>query len=332
MLMSPQHPLLERNNEVKEELSENQNGRNHVPSSCVVPSRRCRSQLDHEAIQNWPSANQEDMMAFSRICPTFYLLLVIAPTVLLFPLQLAGAQSANAASVEEHHDNIRRRTNNGDIQEYYEYMSHFDEGNATDNSIIGGSDTITYPWFVQFASKTCGGTLISRNRVLTSATCLLFTGIPSLVRVGATTARNGVLAQVACAKTHPDYYYGQGTILNDVAILKLVTDVDSVTPVILNHDTTYPSNGQQTLTALGMGYRNLNGGLSNRLQQVSLDFITTGECQSRYQSDFIIQGQHHLCAEERNRGICTGDSGGPLLDRPCSNAVQIGVGQRVHAQ
>ena len=59
---------------------------------------------------------------------------------------------------------IQRRTYNEDIGEYEDYLALFDEYNST-NAIVGGSDTDarSYPWFVQFASKVCGGT-VSANK------------------------------------------------------------------------------------------------------------------------------------------------------------------------
>jgi trypsin len=248
-----------------------------------------------------------------------------SPTVFSLVALFASTFLSLHASVEAHaaegyRGNIRRRVSSEDLQEYYDYMEQF--GVNSTNNIIGGSDTTHYPWFVQFASRVCGGSLISPSHVLTSATCLHFTGIPSLVRVGATTSRDGILRQVECARTHPGYLIGQGTILGDLAILKLVTPVHVVTPVALNTDLAYPVNGGQKLTALGMGFTRTTGRISHRLQKVDLDFVPMDECQTKYQSDSIVRRGTHLCGQGKDRGICTGDSGGPLVE---SNSVQVGV-------
>ncbi|CAB9499066.1 Plasminogen (Fragment) [Seminavis robusta] len=227
----------------------------------------------------------------------------------------------------------RRRTGAGDLDEYNDYASQFDNGGNGTNTIVGGSNinANAAPWFVHFASKTCSGSLISPSHVLTSATCLRSTGIPNLVRVGATNQLNGFLRQVACATTYPDYTFvndepDAATITGDLAILKLTAPVPGVTPVTLNQNSNVFSNDNESppLLALGLGFKAPN------LQQLELEHVSTNTCQQSYGANGqrIIQPAMHLCAsaKKNNKGLCTGDSGSPLVMLDDNDgAIQVGV-------
>lgn len=118
-------------------------------------------------------------------------------------------------------------------------------------NIVGGTaaNGTEVPWFVHFGDGSCGGSLISENRVLTAAHCVYSVGAPESVRIGATTPSNGRSVAVTCAKVHPDY---DGDVGNDVAILKLSESVTDVPFISLNSDTAYPSTSGQRLTVIGM--------------------------------------------------------------------------------
>lgn len=263
-----------------------------------------------------PKRNAVARSPFSQLMP---MLVIVVALLLSLP-----ACSSSGSEEQVSHSNVRRRASQEDLQEYYDYLSQF---NDTDASIVGGERSTYYPWFVHFASKVCGGSLISPNRILTSASCLRLTGVPSLVRVGAVDRKNGKLAAVACAKTHPDYMYESGTMLADIAILKLTSPVKEVVPVVLNDDPNYPNPLiEQEVVALGLGYTNRNGNFAKRLQELQLKSISANQCQSLYQSTSIIRHGMHLCTVAKSRGLCTGDGGGPLLDRPVGTAPrQLGV-------
>ena len=56
----------------------------------------------------------------------------------------------------------------------------------TEPRIIGGTDveTNSHPWLVRVARKTCGGTIIGWNHVVTSAVCCSFTEIDIVIGYG----------------------------------------------------------------------------------------------------------------------------------------------------
>lgn len=86
-------------------------------------------------------------------------------------------------------------------------------------------------------------------RVLTAAHCVYTVGAPDTVRVGAFTESDGQSVAVTCAKVHPDYDPVKN--VNDLAILKLASNVTNVPFVTLNSNTAYPSVAGQTLIAIG---------------------------------------------------------------------------------
>ena len=220
----------------------------------------------------------------------------------------------------------------GEFLNYTEGLATFNENeytyqNGTSNGsnldLIGGSVANYRPWVVHFASKICMGSLISQDQVLTSATCLMAGGIPSFVRVGPTTQFNGVLGQVQCATLHPNYSKTNTNMEHDLAILKLTQPIDATSrqPVVLNSNANYSSSTNTQVTAYGFGFDDFTS-FPNRLRQLTYnDVLDTNTCQARYPTG-VINDNQHLCVQNRNRGLCSGDSGAPLVD---GSGTQVGI-------
>ena len=177
------------------------------------------------------------------------------------------------------------------------------------NHIIGGVNAGDgeYPFYVKFEGGVlCGGSLLSPNRVLTAGHCIRDYGWPDSVRVGATTTSNGEVVKVQCGIVHPDYLSPYVTVLGDVAVLKLETDVTSVTEFVeLNRDPDYPSVAGSDLTVIGFGKVANNGGTSDTLRKVGTFYVPYETCLAGYNNGVIRQGAH-LCGDVPNKGDCNG--------------------------
>ncbi|CAB9499065.1 Chymotrypsin-like elastase family member 1 [Seminavis robusta] len=216
--------------------------------------------------------------------------------------------------------------------------AHPDLRQGGENYIIGGRPASVgeYPWYVSFPGNVCGGTLIASNKVLTSATCVE-THNPTKVRVGASNANNGQEVDVECYETHHNYFRTDLSLYNDLAVLQLARALPAaVTPVSWNRDTSYPPETNQTVTVMGFGLTANMGALSNTLQVVDLQMVSRYDCQVAYTTEnvtgqSVISSGMHLCALGDGSGVCTGDSGGPLLDGISSDSLQIGVTSFTHS-
>jgi len=194
------------------------------------------------------------------------------------------------------------------------------DGGRIVNGTVAGSGV--YPWFVLLDGGGCGGTLISKDRVLTSATCIINQN-PSAVTVGASSSSDGTKVNVRCSNIHPDYYRSDDGLFNDVAVIKLQDSVDVAT-VNLNTDPTYPPFREQEFTTMGFGFTENNGPLSATLQVAGLQVLSPFDCQESF-PEMGISSSQHVCAQSPAIGVCTGDSGGPLMDGAYSTSIQVGV-------
>jgi len=190
--------------------------------------------------------------------------------------------------------------------------------------IVGGSPTIpgTYPWSVgiQFLDKLyCGGSLISREFVITAAHCVK--GInQAKIRLTLGDHNRGTRSQQQQLKliekvfVHP--HFVKKTFNNDIALIKMRGEVefnDFIRPVCLpSTDRSY--NGQDTIV-VGWGKKSEGGLPAQLLQEVSVPIIPQKKCrhQTNYRTSEITENM--FCAGFDNGKVdaCQGDSGGPAV-------------------
>ncbi|XP_062859475.1 polyserase-2 [Trichomycterus rosablanca] len=201
--------------------------------------------------------------------------------------------------------------------------------------IVGGMDASpgTWPWQVSIhyeSQHICGGTLINREWVLSAAHCIVSTNTSEwtvyLGRNGQnTTNPHEVSRSVREIIVHP--FYDNMMIDNDVALIKLSNPVDFtnyIRPVCLASPGSV-FNTDTTCWATGWGNVAYNDSLPPPyiLQEVQVPVVGNKQCMCQYENGYITPQK--ICAGEAGRGICMGDSGGPLQCQQNSVWVQAGI-------
>ncbi|KAK8766211.1 hypothetical protein V5799_007009 [Amblyomma americanum] len=198
--------------------------------------------------------------------------------------------------------------------------------------IVGGKEAEfgQFPWqaFIQVAGSRCGGTLVSRQHVVTAGHCVAkYQYNPSSIRV---TLGDYVLNSdveslpsetfgVRQIRVHPDFRFTPQADRYDVAVLVLdrpVTYRANVLPICLPpKDTQYVAR-----VAEAAGWGALEPGSKVRprvLQHVHVPVLPNEVCENWHRRQGINIRIHDemLCAgyERGGKDSCQGDSGGPLM-------------------
>lgn len=197
------------------------------------------------------------------------------------------------------------------------------ESNITENEdrllkeprIIGGDDAPKgrYSYVVSliddWGQHVCGGTLVSKNYVLTSAHC---EGLIHYVRLGLhdlldVTAETLEQMSIVRAVIHPNYC--SETNEYDFMMLKLSSS-SQFEPVVLDQGEEEFTTGQEVTT---VGWGITDGGTPSRiLREVQLDVRSNDECQQDFWMRATITPDM-ICASRDGKDACRGDSGGPLI-------------------
>uniref|UniRef100_A0AAV2M2Y1 Peptidase S1 domain-containing protein n=1 Tax=Knipowitschia caucasica TaxID=637954 RepID=A0AAV2M2Y1_KNICA len=213
-------------------------------------------------------------------------------------------------------------------------------GRAGLNSrIVGGalSNPGNWPWqvYVQTTdargiSYACGGSLISKQWVMTAAHCLI-DRIANLTKVylGLQTLSgpnpNAVVKDVVSAVTHPQFN-SSGVLDHDIAVIKMadtVTYSSYIQPVCLAKSNSTIDSGQSSWVA-GWGLLQQGGSsLSNTLQELCVPVVEDADCSSLLRLNIP---KNILCAGSvGGEGICQGDSGGALVVKQGTTWIQTGI-------
>jgi len=206
--------------------------------------------------------------------------------------------------------------------------------------IVNGVEAIPheFPFMAVLLNRNrqfCGGSLIDKKHILTAAHCVAHMSkydVQNLrVRLGDHNIHKNneathIEKRVKRVIRHKGF--SSSTLWNDVAILTLEENVDfnsNIQPICLAEgSSTYVDN---IVTVAGWGTLKEGGKQPSVLMKVDVKVWTNDRCKSSYGSQ--APGgitSHMLCASDKNRDSCSGDSGGPLFDCPWGGrCTQIGI-------
>lgn len=200
------------------------------------------------------------------------------------------------------------------------------------NRIVGGSKVTTpiaYQVSLQFSrndrySHFCGGSIISKEHVLTAAHCLngqnkdkvtVQAGIMNLKE------KSGSRHKVENFSIHTNY---EELVRNDIAVMKISPpfNMDGESVNSISYKLKEKLGGGQPVMLTGWGSTSMSifGPFPEHLQYIKLETLTNEECIDR---GFNVT-ETEICAYKRPlNGACAGDSGGPLVTDDQSTVVGV---------
>ncbi|XP_075531048.1 chymotrypsin-1-like isoform X1 [Dermacentor variabilis] len=200
------------------------------------------------------------------------------------------------------------------------------------------------PWIVQVfvlfdlssdRGGGCGGSIITRNVILTAAHCLFVKGTFAqkvTVVYKSHLYNNGKAVQAEKMMLHPKYV-SKLEIVHDIALLKLAVDLEfnrQVKPVCL--PTAKMDLAGKTLVVAGWGSTE-SANRNKTLLQGKVVALPEDLCQALIQRVInpslrrrTVHPGPAICASGEGQGVCDGDSGGPLtLRNDDGRTMQVGV-------
>ncbi|TRZ01593.1 hypothetical protein DNTS_010157 [Danionella cerebrum] len=203
------------------------------------------------------------------------------------------------------------------------------------NPRIRGGQNATqgaWPWMVSLHKRRhiCGGSLITKQWVLTAAHCVngtkasdltVYLGLWKQAELG-----TGVAYDVSSIHIYGDVYKRPH---NDIALLKLTSSVNftrtpNIKPMCLaNESSSFPAGTSSWVIGWGCISATKTLPDSYPLQEVDVKVYSEDECKKKF-SDFT---EKMMCTGTATGGKAAGyaDSGGPLMSKKGSAWVQSGV-------
>ncbi len=217
-------------------------------------------------------------------------------------------------------------------------------------SVVGGQETDiqSFPWIVSIVSSQapnaytghrCGGTVIDRDWILTSAHCI-FNGetlaspseLQVLVGQADLSGNSGQIVAITDILPHPQFDTRTGDY--DVGLMRLSRRLENSEPIPISFlDPQQLVETSASVTVVGWGSTTPSEDLASYpyiLRKAELQLADSGQCQESLHlvtgEDWVITDRM-LCAHSSTADACVGDSGGPLLywDPEREAWIQIGV-------
>ncbi|EDV49803.1 chymotrypsin-2 [Drosophila erecta] len=201
--------------------------------------------------------------------------------------------------------------------------------------VVNGTDSSVekYPFVISLRGSTgshsCGGSIISKQFVMTAAHCTdARRPVDLSVQYGVTTigAYGPNVVGVKKIIQH-ERYNPYNNYANDISLLLVEKPFDfngiNVAPVKLPElaYATPQTNAGGEGVLIGWGLNETGGYLQSTLQEVDLKIYSDAECTQRHAGS--TDPRYHICGgvDEGGKGQCSGDSGGPLI----YNGQQVGI-------
>jgi len=230
-----------------------------------------------------------------------------------------------------------RYNSNGTVAEEQERIDY--DGQHPFRVVNGWpADEGEWPWIAALLNngrQFCGGSLITDRHILTAAHCVAHMSkndVANLkVRLGdhliKTTGETELFeSKAARVVRHKDFT--QQTLHKDVAIISLKTPVPADLPNVRSVCLAEGSEDYagQTGTVVGWGSIKEQGPQPDELREVTVNIWDNKECKDTY-GNAAPGGimDHMLCAGQKGKDSCSGDSGGPMQIGSGPSWTQIGI-------
>jgi secreted trypsin-like serine protease len=199
--------------------------------------------------------------------------------------------------------------------------------------IVSGYTAVahSWPWAVALYYNNallCEGFLVTYEHVITAAHCASSLTMTSLQIYAGIDSRSSSIDKqirnISNIEIHPNY--SSTDFLNDIAILKLASPLNTTTTVgicCLPSDLSLPIQGEHAvIVGWGRTRESETSSLSDTLQQA---LVQIQQCNTNSNSD------RQFCAAYGRSDSCQGDSGGPLMTNvnnlwTCTGIVSYGIG------
>ncbi|KAI2645982.1 granzyme K-like protein [Labeo rohita] len=198
---------------------------------------------------------------------------------------------------------------------YFPAFTFFKVAVCSEVSIIGGKDVKKpQPWMVSVQKDevhVCGGILIQNQWVLTAAHCQKKPIGSVTVLIGSLSLSKGTQRVGILSYEYPKTFNVK-TKEDDIMLIKLSKKVKSKPKKIPKKGQDIPPGTKCVVTGWGTTSSNdINP--SDKLQMLELTVVDRDLCNCYYKNDPVIT-KDMMCAgsKQENKGICWGDSGGPL--------------------